>query len=109
MTDEVRTEFWGGQIEDVMTEIAREATICDVKLLAPGVIDAVLRNDAAACGSTNPLAFRKMRELLMMGFVVREKSVERLGALETQELVRSIREHLQERFGDKLGGGAGSE
>ena len=109
MTDKVRTEFWGGQIEDVMTEIAREASICDVKLLAPGVIDAVLRNDAAACGSTNPLAFKKMRELLMMGFVVREKSVERLGALETQELVESIREHLQERFGGKPGGGAGSE
>jgi hypothetical protein len=106
MTDKVRTEFWGGQIEDVMTEIARQATICDVKLLAPGMIEAVLHNNAAACGSTNPIAFKKMREMLMMGFVMREKSVERLGALETQELVAIIREHLQKRF-DKLGGPSG--
>ena len=41
MSDKVRTEFWGGQMEDVMTEIARQAAICDVKLLAPGVIDLV--------------------------------------------------------------------
>ena len=105
MTDRVRTEFWGGQIEDVMTEIARQATICDVKLLAPGIIEAVLKNNAAACGSTNPVAFKKLRDLLMMGFVMREKSVERLGALETQELVTSIREHLLKRF-DKMGGTA---
>jgi len=103
MADKIRTQFWGGQIEDVMTEIARQASICDVKLLAPGMIEAVLHNNEAASGSTNPMAFKKMRELLMMGFVMREKSVERLGALETQELVTTIREHLMERF-DKLGG-----
>ena len=98
MSDKVRTEFWGGQMEDVMTEIARQETICDVKLLAPGVIEAVLKNNAAACGSTNPLAFKKMRELLMMGFVMREKSVEGLGALETKELIDTILEHLKKRF-----------
>ena len=85
-------------MEDVMTEIARQAAICDVKLLAPGVIEAVLKNNAAACGSTNPLAFKKMRELLMMGFVMREKSVEGLGALETKELIDTILEHLKKRF-----------
>jgi len=104
MSDRIRTAFWGGQIEDVMTEIAREAIICDVKLLEPGVIEAVLHNNEAACGSTNPMAFKKLRELLMMGFVMREKSVERLGALETQQLVTTIREHLKGRFGDQLGG-----
>ena len=106
MTDKVRTDFWGGQIEDVMTEIARQATICDVKLLAPGMVEAVLHNNATACGSTNRVAFKKLRELLMMGFVMQEKSVERLGPLETQELVTIIREHLQKRF-DKLGGSPG--
>jgi hypothetical protein len=105
-TDRVRGAFWGGQIEAVMKEIAREATICHVRLLDPGMIEAVLRNDESATGSTNPRAFKKMRELLMLGFVVREKTLDRLGTLEGDELVRQIRETLQARFGDKLGGGA---
>ncbi|MFO1273116.1 MAG: hypothetical protein U1F50_15815 [Rubrivivax sp.] len=108
MSDKIRTEFWGHQLEGVMKEIAREAAICQVKLLDPGVIEAVLHNNASVCGKDNPLAFKKLRELLMMGFMVQEKAVERLGPLETEELTKAIREHLRERFGDRLGGPAAS-
>jgi hypothetical protein len=104
MKDTIRNEFWGGQIEAVMKEIGRQAIICHVKILEPGVIEAVLRNDESACGSTNPMAFRKMREALMMGFVVREKVLERLGAAEGMALVTQIREALLAHIGDKLGG-----
>jgi hypothetical protein len=104
MTENIRSAFWGGQIEAVMKEIGREAVICHVKLLDPGMIEAVLRNDEAACGSTNPVAFKKMREMLMLGFVVREKAMERLGTLEGDELVKTIRETLVSHLGDKLGG-----
>ena len=62
-----------------MSEIARQATICKVRLLDDGVIDAVLRNDPSVCGSNNPLSFKKLRDSLMLGFVVRDKSVENLG------------------------------
>ena len=104
MTDKVRDEFWGKQIADVMTQIGREATIAHVKILDPGVIEAVLRNDDVAAGSRNPLAFKKLRQALMMGFVVREKAFERLGAVEASELVTGIREAIVKHFGDKLGG-----
>lgn len=104
MSDSFRNEFWGHQIDAVMSEIVREASICQVKLLDPGVIEAVLHNNPSVCGKDNPVAFKKLRDLLMMGFVVREKTVDRLGALETEAIVTAIREKLQAKYGDKLGG-----
>jgi hypothetical protein len=108
MSEKIRGRFWGRQLEGVMTEIAREASICQVRLLDPGVIEAVLHNNPSVCGKDNPLAFKKLRELLMLGFMVQEKSVKKLGALETEELVKAIREHLRERLGGQLGGSGAS-
>lgn len=104
MSDRIRNEFWSGQIDAVMSEIVREASICKVRLLDPGVIEAVLHDNPAVCGHDNPAAFKKLRELLMMGFVVREKAFERLGALEADEVVKAIRERLAAKYGHLLGG-----
>ena len=101
---EFRAKFWGRQMDDLMTEMARQATICKVKLLDPGVIDRVLNNDASVCGSNNPLSFKKLRDAMMLGFVVRDKSVEHLGAAETEAIAAAIRERLQEHLGGQLGG-----
>ena len=107
MSDKIRTRFWAPQIQGLMDEIAREAYIADVKLLNPGVIEAVLQNNASAAGSTNPLAFKKLRDLLMLGFVVREKTFERLGPQEATAMVTEIREHVAARYEGKLGGAPG--
>ena len=104
MSSEFRAKFWGRQMDDLMSEIARQATICKVRLLDPGVIEAVLRNDESVCGTSNPISFKKMRDTLMLGFVVRDKSVEHLGASETEALTTAIRERLQEYLGGRLGG-----
>jgi hypothetical protein len=104
MSDKLRNEFWGGQLEAVMNEITREAAICQAKLLDPGVIEAILHDNPSVCGKDNPLAFKKLRDLLMMGFVVREKVVERLGPVETDEIATAIREKLMAKFGGRLGG-----
>jgi hypothetical protein len=104
MTDKIQANFWGRQIDDVMSEIARQAAICKVRLLDPGVIEAVVSNNESVCGSSNPRSFKKLRELLMMGFVMRENSVEKMGPLETEALITNIRERLQERLGGRLGG-----
>lgn len=104
MSSEFRAKFWGRQMDDLMSEIARQATICKVRLLDPGVIDAVLRNDESVCGTSNPIAYKKMRDTLMLGFVVRDKSVEHLGPGETEALTKAIRERLQEYLGGRLGG-----
>jgi hypothetical protein len=106
MVDEYRTKRWGNHIDGIMTEIGRQALICKVRLFDPGVIDAVLKGNESVCGSSNPIAFQKLKNLLEMGFLVKEKAYDRLGVLEAEELVKAVRETLRERFGDKLGGPA---
>jgi hypothetical protein len=106
MKDEIRTKFWGGQLDAVLEEIARDASICGIKLLDPGVIERVLHNDDSVCGQKNPIAFKKLRELLMLGFMTREKAFDKLGAVEADSLITVIREKLKERFEGKLGGAA---
>ena len=104
MVDEYRTRRWGAHIDGIMTEIGRQALICKVRLLDPGVIDAVLKGNDSVCGTRNAVAFKKLKNLLEMGFLVKEKAYDKLGTLEAEALVEAVRETLRERFGDKLGG-----
>ena len=106
MSEQVRGRYWGRQMDDVMSEMARQATICKVRLLDPGVIDAVLRNDASVCGTANALSFKKLRDAMLMGFVVKGKSVDALGPVETEGLITAIRERLTAHLGNQLGGPA---
>ncbi len=76
-----------------------QAAICHVKWLDPGVLDAAVQNSDSVCGHDNPRTFKKLRELLMLGFTVKEKSVDRLGPMETQALVEAIREHPKQHPG----------
>lgn len=98
MTDVPRESVWTHQIDDVLTQIIREASICQVKMMDPGVIEAVLQNNDSVCGHQNPRAFKKLREALMMGFMVREKAYDRLGPVEAQALIDQIRERLRKRY-----------
>ena len=104
MAEEIRSRFWGRQLDDVMSEMARQAAICKVKLLDPGVVDAVLRNDESVCGTSNPASFKKLRDAMMLGFMVRDKSVDALGPVETEAVVAAIRERLKEYLGGRMGG-----
>jgi len=99
MNDEIRTEFWGHQLDALITEIVREASICQVRLLEPGVVDAVLDDNASVCGHDNPAAFKKLRELMMMTFVVRGKAFDKLGPLEADALIQEINAKLKARLG----------
>ena len=104
MSGPIHGQFWNDQFESLITEIARQATVAHVPLAAAGVVEAVLRNDEASCGSTNPVAFRKLREALMMVFVVQKKAYDQVGPLETEEMIAEIRAALVPRFTGKLGG-----
>ena len=46
--------------------------------------------------------------MLMLGFIMRDKVDEKLGPVETEELVGAIRDKLRQRMGGRLGGGAAS-
>jgi hypothetical protein len=99
MADPQRSEFWGHQLDGLIGEIVREASVCQVRLLDPGVISAELHENAAVCGHDNPAAFKKLRELLMMTFVVRGKAFDKLGPLEADALIQEISAKLKARLG----------
>ena len=106
MSEAIHAQFWNDQFETLITEIARQATVAQVPLANPGIVEAVLRSDEATCGSSNPVAFRKLREALMMVFVVQKKAYDQLGPLETEAMIDEIRAALVSRFAGKLGGTA---
>ena len=101
--DDFQTEYWARKFTDIGHEIARLATICNVRILDPGAVERVLRNDASVCGTTNKIAFDKLRALLMMHYSVREDAFEVLGGVKTRLLVETIVTSLRESIGDRLG------
>lgn len=96
--------FYSNTLSEVDREVARLASICKVRLLDPGVLERVLSNDATVCGTTNALAFDKLRNVLMMHYAVRSRAVESVGQAGANALVMQILEELKKKFGDTLGG-----
>jgi hypothetical protein len=102
-TSQLGAHFWAKNLDSLDREIARLALLCNVRLLDPGVIERVLKNDASVCGTKNDIGFRKMRDILLMHYKLREQAVSSLGEAQTMALVQSIVQNLRATFGDKLG------
>ena len=102
--DPVYRTLWTEDLEEVDREIAKLALLCQVKVLEPGVIARVLKNDASVCGTPNPLAFRKLHDLLMLHFAIREKSVESFGQAQATAIENYVIERLRKSFPDLPGG-----
>ena len=98
--------WWAKSLNELDREIVRLATICNVRILDAGVIERVLKNDRSVCGTSNPAAFDKLRNTLMMHYHVREQAVGSLGEAQTRKIVEHIVESLRERIGERLGGEA---
>lgn len=96
--------WWAKNLEDIDREIARLATICNVRILDAGIIERVLNNDSSVCGSQNEIAFGKLRNALMMHYHERGKAVGALGESGTASVLAEIVEGLRKRFGERLGG-----
>ena len=103
-SSELGAEWWAKNLVEVDREIARLATICNVRILDPGVIERVLHDDASVCGLRNPLAFSKLRSALKMHYHVRDQAMGALGEAGTARVVAEIVESLRQRFGERLGG-----
>src|SRR5271157_5970041 len=101
--DDRQIAWWVENIEELDREIARLCLLCQVRILDPGIIERVLKKDASVCGTSNPVAFAKLHNLLMFYFVIREKSVDAVGQLETQQIEAHVVEALRKRFADLLG------
>jgi hypothetical protein len=94
-TDAFQIAWWANNLGELDREIARLASLCQVRLLDAGIVDCGLHNDASVCATANPLAFAKLRNLLIMHFLIRERSAEQLGEVQTAAIERDVIERLR--------------
>jgi hypothetical protein len=90
--------YWESNLEELDGEIARLAMLCEIPILQAGNFQRVLQGDAAVCGTDNPIAFAKLRGLLMMHLAIREKSVEVFGSAATAKVEDYVLDRLKNRF-----------
>lgn len=97
-----RTQFpigwWTDDLEEVDREIARMAMLCGTHLLEPGVIQRVLKKDASVCATSNPLAFAKLHDLIMLHLAIRDKSAQAFSQAHIARVEETIVERLKQTF-----------
>jgi len=98
--DDYHIAWWERNLEALDREVARLATLCGVRILEPGVIDRLMHGDDTVCGTDNPIAFRKLHDMLLMHFMVRQKSADALGQQQTAAIERYVVERLKKSFPD---------
>jgi hypothetical protein len=101
--DDLQIAWWVKNIDELDREIGRLCAICQVRILDPGIIERVLKNDASVCGTSNPVAFTRLRNMLMFYFANRKLSVEAIGQRQTAQIEAHVVEQLRNRFADLLG------
>ena len=99
-TNDLPAARWLQNLDEIDLEIARLATLCRVRILDPGVIERVLHQDASVCGSANALAFKKLRDMIMLHFAIRQKSADAVGQSQTAEIEQYVIARLKEAFPD---------
>ena len=95
--------WWAKNIDELDREIGRLCVLCQVRILDPGIIERALRKDASVCGTSNPVAFAKLHDMLMFYFANRKRAVEAVGQVETAQIEAHVVETLRSRFADLLG------
>jgi len=103
-SSDLGANWWSKNLDEVDREVARMASICQVRILDPGIIERVLHNDASVCGTQNKAAFDKLRQALMMHYHVRDKAVGAIGENATAEAIAEIVANIRARLGKQLGG-----
>ncbi|MBP8134435.1 MAG: hypothetical protein KAY13_09190 [Zoogloea sp.] len=87
------------ELASIDMEIARLAQLCGVHMLEPGVAEAVLRGDSSMCSSDNPIAWEKMRGLLVLHYhVVSEVAAAEgvdVAAESVSKALQSVRERMR--------------
>lgn len=96
-------EEWESRLQEIDLEIARQAIICKVALLQPGVVERVLGNDDSICGSDHKESFRTLRGLLYMHYNEVVHISEVLSPEVAQDMAHRVRERLRQRVGKQLG------
>ena len=95
-------DVFARRIEEIDEELVHLSAICKVNLLEGDKIERVIRNDASVCHASNPKAFTKLRELVMLHYAVRTRAAEVIGEAGTQAMIDETLSHIRERL-EKLG------
>jgi hypothetical protein len=69
--------WWAENLEGIDREIARLATLCQVRILEPGVIERGLLRRTLRCATSNEIAFAKLHDIVMFYFAVRQMRLTR--------------------------------
>jgi hypothetical protein len=89
-------------LEAIDLEVGRLAMLCGVSLWQPGAIEAIFRDDESVCLVCNPIAWAKLRGLLILHYHVVARSIEIDGHVMAAEYVRhsaaKVRDRLQPRY-----------
>ena len=85
-------------LDEIDAEIARLALLCQVRILDPGVVERVVRNDTAVCGTNNPIAFEKLHNMLAMHFGVRDSAGVACGQALASGIEHEVIDRLRTRF-----------
>lgn len=93
---------WEQRLQGIDLEIARQALVCRVPLLAPGIVERVLNNDESVCGSVHDVAFKTLRGLLVMHFIEGQHLAESMGGEQAGAVAARIREHLGAVLGNEV-------
>ena|ERR1044071_839638 len=101
-TAEFGSQWYESQLGLVDAQIAKLAAILDLRILDPGVIERVIAGDDTVCGRASDKAFRNLRALIRMHYVLTDDSLTAIGP----EQCARILDRMRERFGARydLGG-----
>lgn len=102
--DHFQVAWWAKNLDELDHEIARLALVCGVRILDPGILERILRNDTSVCVTQNPAAFPKLHYLLAMHYAIRERSVEQLGEAQVNVIERDVIARLTKAYQDLVDG-----
>ncbi|MBL8460434.1 hypothetical protein [Zoogloea sp.] len=91
-------EHFNNELASIDMEIARLAQLCGIHMLEPGVAEAVLRGDSSLCNGDNPVAWEKLRGLLVLHYHVVSEAAATDGIEAAAEGVRKALESVRERM-----------
>ena len=91
-------EHYNAELASIDMEIARPAQLCGINMLQAGVAEAVLRNDNSLCNGSNPVAWDKLRGLLMLHYHVVAENAAADGVDAAAETLRQALQTVSERM-----------
>ena len=101
--DRFSPAHWENLLESIDLEIAQTAIMCHVRLLDPGVAEAVLARDPLVWDNDRSTALETLRGLLVMHFTTTQTISDCCGPEEATEIAERVRTHLRKRVGRQLG------